>query len=275
MHDDQPQPAALTLLGRWRICCKLIAIVLACIVVMPPQWLLMRFTRGRGAFVLPRWFFRCVRWALGIRVEVVGQPRDGGGTLFVGNHVSHYDIVVMGSLLKARFIAKDDMESWPGMLPVGELAQTVYISRKRGDAAAVAAALAAQLRPDHDLVLFPEGTTSSGEQVAPFKSSLFALFLGATAAGQRWTIQPFTQQILSVDGVPLAQGGTRDAYAFHGHMSAGAHVKHFLALSGATVRVSFHPPVVLDATADRKALALHLHAVVASGLGGSVAPDGK
>ncbi|TAL85400.1 MAG: 1-acyl-sn-glycerol-3-phosphate acyltransferase [Rhodanobacter sp.] len=247
---------------------KIAAMVLASVLLMPPQWMLMRVTRGRVAFVLPRLWFGCLRWALGIRVERVGTPRDGGGTLFVGNHVSHFDIVLLGSLLRARFIAKDDMERWPGMRVIGELAQTLFISRRRRDAASVAATVAAQLRPDHDLVLFAEGTTSSGEQVAPFKSSLFSLFLGQPDTGQATTLQPFTLDIRSVDGRALKAGGDRDGYAFHGAMAAGAHVKHFLRLSGACVRVVFHSPITIPPGTDRKTLAAQVHAIVASGLAG-------
>jgi 1-acyl-sn-glycerol-3-phosphate acyltransferase len=245
---------------------KLVAMLLASAVLMPVQWVLMRFTRGRAAFMLPRWWFGCLRQALGIRAEVVGTPRDGGGTVFVGNHISHYDIVLLGSLLRARFIAKDDMERWPGMRFVGALGQTLFISRRRRDAAHVATSLAAQMRPDHDLVLFAEGTTSSGEQVAPFKSSLFSLFLGPQSTGQAWTLQPFTLDIRSVDGRALSTGGDRDGYAFHSGMEAGTHVKQFLRLSGAVVRVVFHPPITIPADIDRKTLAARVQVIVASGL---------
>ena len=257
---------------------KLAAMLLASVVLMPLQWVLMRFTRGRTAFVLPRWWFGCLRRALGIRAEVVGTPRDGGGTVFVGNHISHYDIVLLGSQLRARFIAKDDMERWPGMRFVGELGQTLFISRRRRDAANVAANLAAQMRPDHDLVLFAEGTTSSGERVAPFKSSLFSLFLGPQAAGQTWTLQPFTLDIRSVDGRALSMGGDRDGYAFHSDMEAGAHVRQFLRRSGAVVRVVFHPPIAIPPDVDRKVLAAQVHDIVASGLDSRhatrIAPEG-
>ncbi|WP_045726833.1 lysophospholipid acyltransferase family protein [Xanthomonas sp. GPE 39] len=263
MPPDAPlRSTAAPLLGRLRIVFKLAACVLASLLLMPLQWLLMRFIRGRGAFVLPQLWFTCLRQALRLRIEVVGQARADGGTLFVGNHLSHFDIVVLGSLLHARFIAKNDMERWPGMRHICAMAQTVFISRRRQDAAAVAAAVAAQLRPDHDLVLFPEGTTSSGECVAPFKSSLFSLFLDADANTPRWTLQPFTLELRSVDGQPLTQGGNRDAYAFYGTMQAGAHVAQFLRLSGAVVRVTFHTPIALD----RKALAAHLHGIVSSAL---------
>ena len=254
---------------------KLAAMLLVSVVLMPAQWLVMRFTHGRAAFVLPRWWFGCLRPALGIRVEVIGTARQSGGTEFVGNHVSHYDIVLLGSLLRTRFIAKDDMERWPGMRLIGALGQTLFISRRRRDAASVAANIAAQMRPEQNLVLFAEGTTSSGEQVAPFKSSLFSLFLGAPATKAAWTLQPFTLEIQSVDGRTLVSGGERDAYAFHGSMQAGPHVKHFLRLSGAVARVIFHPPMAIPPDIDRKTLAARAQAIVASGLSSRQVPKQK
>lgn len=238
--------------------------------LIPIQALLRCFTHGRVSFVLPRLWFACLRRALGIRVEVVGKPRKGGGTVFVGNHVSHYDILVLGSLLHARFIAKNDMERWPGMQFIGNLGQALFISRRSRDAANVAAALSTQIQPGQDLVLFAEGTTSSGERVAPFKSSLFSLFLNREATGHAWTMQPFTLVLRSVDGIALDAGGDRDAYAFHGNMDAGAHVKRFLRMSGAVVRVVFHEPLVVLPGADRKVVAAELQGVVASASEGIV-----
>lgn len=273
--DSHPVPAAEPSLAVLRAWLKIAAILLASAVAMPLQWVVLRFTRGPPAFVLPRWWFACLRQALRIRVELVGTPRDGGGTVFVGNHVSHFDIPLLGSLLHARFIAKDDMARWPGMRFVGGLGQILFISRRSRDAASVASMVAAQMRPDQNLVLFAEGTTSSGASVAPFKSSLFSLFLepgighcDESSDATQWTLQPFTLDIVSVNGRPLANGGDRDGYAFHGDMDAGAHVQRFLRSSGACVRVVFHAPVAIPPDMDRKALAAHVHGIVASGLRG-------
>ncbi|WP_230812529.1 MULTISPECIES: 1-acyl-sn-glycerol-3-phosphate acyltransferase [Xanthomonas translucens group] len=134
------------------------------------------------------------------------------------------------------------------------------------DAADVAATVAAQIRPDHDVVLFAGGITSSGERVAAFKSNLFSLFLGGDAHTRPWTLRAFTLQVLSVDGRPLAQGGERDAYAFYGTMQAGVHVMRFLGMSGAVVRLTFHAPIALDHGTDRKVMAQRLHAIVAAAL---------
>jgi 1-acyl-sn-glycerol-3-phosphate acyltransferase len=266
MSINPARPDSSSALASLRAGVKIAAILLASAVLMPPQWLLMRFTRGRASFALPRLWFTCLRRAMGLEYDIVGTPRDSGGTLFVGNHISHYDIVLLGSILRARFIAKDEMESWPGVRFIGALGQTLFISRRRQDTASVAANIAAQVRPDHDVVLFAEGTTSSGERVAPFKSSLLAPFLGAAAAVQAWQLQPFTLQIVSVDGRALSAGGDRDIYAFHGGMQAGPHVSRFLRLSGARVRITFHAPIAIPPGTDRKALAQRVHAIVASPL---------
>jgi 1-acyl-sn-glycerol-3-phosphate acyltransferase len=267
MTIESARPTPDSAFASLRMGAKLAAMVLASVTMMPVQWLLMRFNRGRASFTLPRIWFGCLRSAMGLRLELVGTPRDAGGTLFVGNHISHFDIVLLGSVLRARFIAKNEMEKWPGMRFIGELAQTLYISRRARDAASVAASIAGQMRPDHDLVLFAEGTTSPGERVGPFKSSLFAPFLVEPAA-QTWKLQPFTLDVLSFDGRPLSEGGDRDGYAFHGGMDAGVHVKRFLRLSGALVRITFHPVIDIQPGMDRKALALRVHDIVESGISG-------
>ncbi len=262
MNADRTSTAS----GSLRAAVKIAVLVLLSAMMMPMQWLVLRITRGHRAFVLPRLWHRCLCAAFGIQADVVGRPLAATRTLYVGNHLSHFDILLLGSLLQARFIAKDDMERWPGMRFVGGLGQTLFISRRTRDANKVASTIAAQMRSNNNLILFAEGTTSSGVAVAPFKSSLFSLFMNGRADGGAWTVQPFTLDIVAVDGRAVSTGGARDDYAFYGDMDAGAHVRRFLRLSGARVRVVFHAPITIAPESDRKTLAAQLHAVVASGL---------
>lgn len=250
--------------SRLRAVAKIAVVLFVSAIAMPSQWLLLRILRGDARFRLPRLWHGCLRRALGIRVDIAGRPRNMPRTLYVGNHVSHFDIPLLGSLVDARFIAKDDMERWPGLRWIGALQRTLFISRSRADAARVAGRIAAAMREGDSLLFFAEGTTSSGERVAPFKSSLFALFLGDAAEG--WTLQPFTLDVLAYDGRALDAGGDRDGYAFHGDMDAGAHLRRFLRSRGARVRVLFHAPMAIPPGIGRKALAAQAHAVVASGL---------
>lgn len=246
-----------------RAAARIAAILLASVLAMPLQWALQPLLRGRARFALPRRWHAALRRALGIHVELAGTPRNLPRTLYVGNHVSHFDIPLLGSLLDARFIAKDDMERWPGMRWVGSLQRTLFVSRRRADAVRVAAQVEAAMQAGDGLVLFAEGTTSDGTRVAPFKSTLLGLF---TRGAQDWMLQPFTIDVLDVDDVPLDVGGDRDGYAFHGDMQAGAHAWRFLRSRGARVLVVFHAPVPIAPGSDRKALAAQARAVVASGL---------
>ncbi|MEO6064865.1 MAG: lysophospholipid acyltransferase family protein [Lysobacterales bacterium] len=238
-----------------------------------PQALVRTVSRGPAAFVLPQLWHRALCRTLGIEVVQTGAIDTCPGTVYVGNHVSHFDIFVMGSCSRAAFIAKEDMARWPGMQLLGSMQQTLFVSRRARDAARVAQRVAEARRRGHRLVLFAEGTTSSGVDVAPFKSSLFSVLIdsgkhrsddGAQRAPPR--LQPFTIRLLETDSTALCQGGDRDVYAFHGGAPAGAHVWRFLRSRGARVEVVFHPPITVRPDMTRKSLAKTAHAIVAASL---------
>jgi lyso-ornithine lipid O-acyltransferase len=262
------RPGRLSRAALWaRAFAKLLSMLAVSALLMPLQTLLMAFTRGPRAFALPRLWHRCLCAIMGLRVEVKGTPCMRQRTLFVGNHISHFDIVLLGGVLRTRFIAKDDMLRWPGVPFIAGLQQTVFISRRGRDADTAAAALAEVMRRGNNLLLFAEGTTSSGKTVAPFKSSLFSLFVGdAYAAENAWTVQPFTLLLQSVDGHTIRDDADRDLYAFHGDMDAGMHVQRFLRSRGARLQLVLHAPITVAAGTDRKTLAAMAHAVVASAL---------
>jgi lyso-ornithine lipid O-acyltransferase len=167
-------------------------------------------------------------------------------------------------VLPGSFIAKDEMARWPLANKLCALQDTVFVSRSPRDAARVAHSMRDVLQRRRSLILFPEGTTSDGRAVAPFKSSLFSVFLGDS--GSAWTVQPFTLSLQAVDGRALLLGGNRDGYAFHGDMTMVTHLKHFLGLRGARLRLVLHAPRALSPDEDRKRLAVELHGIVASAL---------
>ncbi|MEO6103511.1 MAG: lysophospholipid acyltransferase family protein [Pseudoxanthomonas sp.] len=262
-----PHPLA----GSLRAGAKLLMILFVSALLMPLQALVMAVIRGPPAFVVPRLWHRCLCRILGLSIEVVGKRCVQGRTLYVGNHISHFDILLLGSVLHTRFIAKDDMQQWPGVPFIAGLQQTVFISRRSRDASATATAVAEVMRKGDNLLLFAEGTTSDGRTVAPFKSSLFSLFVGdASDAATAWTVQPFTLVLLGIDGHALrvGEGGEedRDVYAYYGNMDAGAHVRRFLRGKGARLRLVLHAPMHVAAGTDRKVLSALTHHIVASAL---------
>jgi 1-acyl-sn-glycerol-3-phosphate acyltransferase len=213
---------------------------------------------------LPRLFHRLVRGILGIRIDVVGTPVFGDATVWAGNHLSYLDIPVLGSLGPMRFVAKDEVAGWPLFGRLADLQRTIYISRRPREAVAAAGRFAEAVRQGGVVVLFPEGTSSDGGAVLPFRASILQpLFDPAVASAE---VQPFTLCLQVVDGRDADSGAVRDLYAYHGDMALVPHLRAFLALRGATLRVVFHPPVRPQDFADRRALAAHLERQVAWGL---------
>lgn len=116
---------------------------------------------------------------LGCRVRVSGEiPRAG---LVVANHLGYVDILVLGSVCACVFVAKSDVEQWPVFGRLAQMAGTVFVKRKVPlDSRRQVGILTDVLREGHPLVLFPEGTSSGGAEVLPFRSSLLE---AATASG--------------------------------------------------------------------------------------------
>lgn len=120
------------------------------------------------------WFRRWARGVcvvLGIRTRAIGSPpRD---VLIVSNHVSYIDIPVIASFVDAVFVAKSEVRDWPLIGAVCSGIDTIFINREsKRDVVKVGEEMEARLAAGFGVVFFPEGTSSSGEQVLPFKPSL-------------------------------------------------------------------------------------------------------
>ncbi|MDQ3057005.1 MAG: 1-acyl-sn-glycerol-3-phosphate acyltransferase [Pseudomonadota bacterium] len=201
---------------------------------------------------------------LGIEVVVEGQPVDDRLTVYAGNHLSYLDIPVVGSVVHGSFIAKREMRGWPVFGWLAMLQRTVFISRDRRDAAQVMTQIDAMLEQGRNLIVFPEGTSSAGEQVLPFKSSLFSVLGPHLDKGLK--IQPFTIDLRAVDGCSANKLADRDAYAYYRDMTLAPHLWAFMRGKGAQLRLVFHPPLALSQNSDRKQIAVLAHARVASAL---------
>ena len=246
-------------LGSLRAAAKSLALLTLVGLALPAQLLVLACTRSRGSMRLPPLFHAAFAAALGLRVEYRGEALEGRGIVHACNHLSYLDVQALGRRLRTRFVAKEDVRGWPLFGLLARLQQTVFISRARHRAGEVGDALAQALASEHGLLLFPEGTTSDGAAVLPFKSSVFAPLVAI--AGLR--VQPVRIELLAVDGLAITAGGERDRYAYHGDATLLPHLWRFMAGRGAELRVSFLAPIVVGADSERKALAADAWAQVA------------
>lgn len=244
---------------------RLLGFVLWTLLAMPP-YLALFAVGSRLCAGYTRRYFKVVARICGFTVKVRGTVVESDHpVLYVGNHASYLDIIILGSVIKANFVAKAEVAGWPGFGFLARLARTVFVARKRGGTAAERDALANRLKAGDSLILFPEGTSNDGNRVLPFKSSLFAVAELTGPDGLPLPVQPFSIAYTRLDGMPVSRA-LRPFYAWYGDMTLGGHLLDALGLGEAQVEVVFHPPVTLADYADRKGLSNHCHDVVAQGL---------
>lgn len=203
---------------------------------------------------------------LGIDIEMSGEPLAKTSVLFVANHISYLDILVLGALLNAGFIAKSEVGEWPVIGFLARLTRTIFVDRsKRSSSGRQRDAVVACLRTGKNLVLFAEGTSSDGSQVLPFKSTLFSA-VEPHCKAHRSAIQPITLAYGSRRNTSSIDQNLAASYAWYGDMELVPHLWQVLGLPGVRVDVLLHDAVCTAETTNRKELAVATKRIVADGL---------
>ncbi|WP_152046670.1 lysophospholipid acyltransferase family protein [Aureimonas psammosilenae] len=222
----------------------------------PLQALAMR--RGwRLARRLPWIWHRVAAPVTGLKVRTVGRPAEARPLLLVSNHQSWADIIALGSVMELCFIAKAEVQNWPGFGLLARLQRTVFVAREeRRRTGQQADEIAERLLLGDAMVLFAEGTTSDGNGVLPFRTALF----GAAEAALRRSgqaeivVQPVAVAYVAANGLPLGRYG-RPLAAWPGSVPLMPHLPRFLSEGSVEAEVSFGTPIRFPANGDRKALA--------------------
>lgn len=178
--------------------------------------------------------------------------------IYVANHQSWLDIVALGGLLGAAFVAKEEVGTWPLIRTVARLGRTLYVSRRRQATGAEANLLKARLSGGDSLILFPEGTTNDGGRVLPFRSA----FLALAESPEPPLIQPVTLVYDRLDGLPVGKKH-HALFAWVGDVSIARHAWALLGHQSFRATVVFHPVIDPKVTKGRKALAEACHRTVA------------
>ncbi len=196
---------------------------------------------------------------LGIGYKVHGSPMLHKGAL-VANHASWLDIFALNACQRVYFVSKSEVSGWPAIGWLARATGTAFIERDPTKAKAQQGLFEARIRAGHKLLFFPEGTSTDGKRVLPFKSSLFAAFF---THGLEHVMQ--IQPVSVIYHAP----NDRDArfYGWWGDMAFGPHMLLMLSQwRQGSVEVVFHDPVSVEDFASRKALAAYCEARVRAGL---------
>ncbi len=236
--------------GSVRIAWRLLTVVIWTLLCVPVQAVLLTLP-GRAKASLPRLYWAGFCWCLGLRVRVIGAPpvRDRP-TIFVSNHSSWMDIPALGSCLAACFIAKGEVGRWPVISLIARLGRTVFVSRRASGAARENADIRKRLGDGDSLVLFPEGTTSDGARVMPFRSA----FLAVAESDLPHSLQPVSIVYDEIDFLPVRRAD-RALFAWFGDMELASHFACIGRHRGLRVTIELHPPIDPAAGLGRKQLA--------------------
>jgi 1-acyl-sn-glycerol-3-phosphate acyltransferase len=193
---------------------------------------------------------------VGIRVCVSGPvpPAQGEAAMIAANHVSWVDTFVVMSVRPARFIAKSEIRDWPVAGWIAERAGTLFVRReRRRDIALILGDVHDALGQGDCIGLFPEGTTTEGDRLLRFHSSLFEPAIANAA-----TIHPAAIRYERADGSPCP------AFAYVGEISFMESVALVIGERGVVARLAFAEPIGPAASLDRRAAARMAHERTAS-----------
>ena len=252
---------------------RLIGFILIILCAAPVLVFADRFLKEERRVAVVRGSYRLLPRLLGIKLVVYGKPIADRPCLYVANHLSYLDIPVLGSILKSAFISRGDVAGWPVIGWLAKQQRVMFITRRKNTAVAEAKMIRDRLEAGERLLMFPEGTSSDGQHVLPFKSTFFAVAQPVTFQGRerQVTVQPVSMALTERGNLPIGRH-QRPLYCWYGDMEFAPHFWDVLQQPGFTVEVRFHPATTLAAMDnDRKKLAHYCEETIAHGLSDGLA----
>jgi 1-acyl-sn-glycerol-3-phosphate acyltransferase len=205
-------------------------------------------------------FARVTLKLLGIRVHVKHPEllhKSSGGHLVIANHLSYVDVLVMSSLMPAVFITSVEMKHTLLLGTLAKFGGSMFVERRKASGLKKEIeSIAHVLGQGFSVVLFPEGTTSNGERVQPFKNSLFDSAIKAKS-----DILPFCLRYTKVNNRHITID-SRDSVFYYGGMTFFGHLPRLLALRSVDLEVRPLETISVHAHASRKELAAEAHNVI-------------
>lgn len=206
----------------------------------------------------PRIFLAKAARACGARVSITGIPlrRD---VFYVANHLSWIDIPIMGGTTDMAFVAQAPLANWPVIGWLAKLNHTVFVSRTdRMTVGAQIEVLREAVARHRPVTIFPEGTTTDGRSLLPFKPSLFE--------AMQLPVRPMRVQPVCLDFVDVGP-----EIAWIGEEAGDANALRVLKRKGSfAVRVHFLDPFDPGAHPSRKGIAAEARGRIAAALSASL-----
>ena len=232
---------------------RLIIFLLLTLALLPFQFIIVFFIKNY-AYIIPYFYHKICLRIFGIKIKTFGKVSINSPILLISNHASYLDIIILGSLFKTSFIAKKEISKWPLLGILAKLQNTIFIDRRVSSLKNQENQIIKHLNEKKNLVIFPEGTSSDGNRVLPFKSSLFNIF--EKNLNSKILVQTITIVYKKINGIPMNRIDRKNI-TWHSNMDLIPNIFNVLKKLSIEVEIIFNDEFLPSKEYDRKKIALH------------------
>jgi lyso-ornithine lipid O-acyltransferase len=236
-------------------------LILATLIGVPLQWISIKLDLPTLRLI-PMYYHRVCLKLFGVRVEVRGEPTEKRPLLFIANHSSWLDHLILSATTPVVFIAKKEIASWPVFGLLAKLQRSVFVDRaRRQETGTVNQEISTRLTGGDPVVLYGEGTTGDGNRILPFRSALLGAMSMTVGKGETGYLQPVSIAYTRLQGLPMGRQH-RPVAAWFGDTSISKHIGRVLKMGGIDAVVTFGPAIAVTPEMDRKSVAKSLEITV-------------
>ena len=255
-----------------------LSIIIILILLILPIQIISNLFNLRLRYIAPFYFFKLLNYFMGVNIELdqesINHLRSTNyvGNLYVSNHVSFFDIITIGSLIKSSFIAKKEVKTMGifGLLAI--LNNTFFIDNtKATKSLGYSNEIQKKLLKGQNLILFPEGTTSDGSGIKTFKSSFFesanSKYICPNSGEEKYIrVQPISLSYLKKSGLPMGTATRREIAWIGDNSSIIELMKNYLMSGSISISIKIHDPVTIEDFGDRKKLSAYCEDAILTSL---------
>jgi 1-acyl-sn-glycerol-3-phosphate acyltransferase len=199
--------------------------------------------------------YACIlMWMFNVKVLVKNQPPKDTGYLHVQNHMGFFDVLILASVTSNCFVTSQEMREYPFLGLICEMGGCLFVERRdRSKIFGELETLAQAMRDGFRVTLYPEATSTNGEQVLPFKKTLLT---SAATAGV--ALQPVVFNWVEIEGEPFTLKN-RDKVCWYGDMGFAPSMWSHLMLKSVVAEVEYLEPMYPTLTDDRTVISEGAH----------------
>ena len=239
--------------------------LIAIIFISIPLQIIFNLVGFKFKKLYPLLFYKIIKLITGIQINYnrTNFNKKKKGVLYIANHVSWFDIICLGTILNARFVAKKEVSRMGIFGFLAKLSNTYFIDNSdKKKISEYNEEIKKKLVQGENFIIFPEGTTSDGNGIKSFKSSMLECVF---SNDKNLCIQPISICYTKKNNLPMGLYMRRNI-AWVGDTSMVSAMTNFLATGPITVDLVFHNLMAINYFKNRKDLANYCEVKILDGL---------